>query len=197
LKVGGKFIATFPCSDRIARRLRNLKLTDQSKQEADGEEDLREPVEGHTQGDETVGNFSFGNKLYRVTFTGEEVEKLIPELADSIRHGSAEEFEHALDSVDFDDVVSRVSSTWGEQYKFWLTETIADQEEYIVPTMGLEKVLADSGLAVEMSGNFAEIFEHYTDSSTVKDFLKFNKTTLSDDEDEIFRFYRALVVKKI
>jgi hypothetical protein len=194
LKSGGRFIATFPCSDRIARRLRNVLPVESGE---NGGDEILDENQISTDGD--MSSFSFGNKLYRITFSADEIVKLIPETADAIGHKSVEEFEQILDSIDFDDVVSRVSSSWGEQYKFWLTETIADQEEYIVPTAGLEKVLTEAGLTVEMSGNFAEIIEHYkaNDSPTVKEFFRYNKNiSLSDDEDEVFRFYRAVVVKK-
>ena len=170
LKPGGKFIATFPCCDRIARRMRNLESE--------------------------TGQYFFGNRQYRVTIAPEELAKMIPDCADKLT--SPEAMEHAIEhEVDFDSVVDRLGSTWGLQYKFWLIETIDNQEEYVVPILALERLVNELGMKVEMSANFAEILQHYEDSQTIRDFRRaFPKLPLSDDEEEVFKFYRAIVIRK-
>ena len=69
----------------------------------------------------------------------------------------------------------------------------------MVPCSALESLLNELGMDVEMGGNFAELIQHYTeqDSPIIKDFQKHHSSiVLSDDEEEVFRFYRAIVVKK-
>ena len=177
LKPGGRFIATFPCCDRIARRLRNATPTD-----------------------ETCTAFEFGNSNYKVTFAANELIKLIPSVAEVLSAPNpAEAFEAEMEQVDFDEVSQAVGQTWGAQYKFWLVQTIDDQEEYIVPCAALETLLGEMKLNHEMGGNFSEVVSHYSEhkSPVVNDFKKFNAgITLSDVEEEVFKFYRAIVVKK-
>jgi SAM-dependent methyltransferase len=170
LKPGGKFIATFPCCDRIGRRMRNL--------ESDN------------------GQYFFGNRQYRVTIEPDQMAKMIPECAEKV--SSPEAMEQAIEhEIDFDSVVDRLGSSWGLQYKFWLIETIDNQEEYVVPIIALERLVNELGMKVEMSANFAEILRHYEDSQTIRDFRRsFPKLPLTDDEEEVFKFYRAIVIRK-
>ena len=168
LKRGGKFMATFPCCDRIGRRMRHLESG--------------------------PGGVFFGNKQYRVTFTPDELKKIIPQVDAS----SDTTLEQAIENdVDFDQVVTRLSTTWGNQYKFWLIDTIDNQEEYVVPIIALENLAKECGLSIEINANFGEILEHYSEHPTVKDFRRaYPHVSLSTDEEEIFRFYRGIVFRK-
>jgi SAM-dependent methyltransferase len=175
LKPGGRFIATFPCCDRIARRLRNV----------------------HPKAD--FSSFEYGNKVYKVNFLPEELLKLVPSAAASVGQKSDVDFEMAVEQADFDEVSQIAANVWGAKYSFWLVDTIDNQDEFIVPLTGLEDVLSVMGMKSEMSGNFSEVLSHYTEqeSPVIKDFKKYNPdVALSDDELEMFMFYRALVVKK-
>ncbi len=122
--------------------------------------------------------------------------KMIPECAEKV--SSPEAMEQAIEhEIDFDSVVDRLGSSWGLQYKFWLIETIDNQEEYVVPIIALERLVNELGMKVEMSANFAEILQHYEDSQTIRDFRRtFPKLPLTDDEEEVFKFYRAIVIRK-
>ena len=167
LKPGGRFLATFPCADRIGRRMRSIQQADN-------------------------GDFFFGNKQYRVSLGPDEFAKIVPECASKMK--SFDSVESAMESeVDFDTVVERLSTTWGLQYKFWLIDTIDNQEEYVVPIVAVEQIINELGMKVELSANFAEILQHYQDSPTMKEF---RLGSLSDDEEEVFKFYRAIVIRK-
>lgn len=177
LKPGGRFIATFPCCDRIARRLRSVTPVEESSFTA----------------------FAFGNDNYRVTFDASDLLRLIPTLAPAIDSQSEMKFESEIEQLDFDQVSQKAGDTWGVKYKFWLVETIDDQEEFMVPCMSLEEMLGGLSMDVEMGGNFSEVINHYTekDSPVIKEFKRRNvDTTLTDSEEEVFKFYRALVIKK-
>lgn len=177
LKPGGKLIASFPCCDRIARRLRNI-----------------------APANDEFSEFSFGNDNYKVTFAKDELLKIVPTLGDAIIDKSIDAIEAEIEQIGFDDVSNVVSSTWGVQYKFWLVQTIENQEEFIVPVSALETLMTESfSMNHEIGGNFAEIVSHYTEkgSNVVKDFNKFNPgTVLTDAEEEVFKFYRAVVFRK-
>jgi SAM-dependent methyltransferase len=178
LKPGGKFIASFPCCDRIGRRIRTIAPVDET----------------------TFTEFVFGNETYKVTFTKDELLKLVPALAEPINNKSVEAMESVIEQLDFEEVVNTASNAWGGQYKFWLVQTIDNQEEYIVPLSACESLLTSQmQMTHQVGGNFAEILSHYTekDSKVVKDFKKHNPdAVLNDDEDEVFKFYRALVFEK-
>lgn len=174
LKSGGRFIATFPCCDRIARRLRGIVPTDA-----------------------TFSEFAFGNNSYRITFTAEELTKIAPSLHEAIESKSNDAFELAVEELDFDEVAQMVASTWGVKYKFWLVQTIDNQEEFIVPCSALEAILGELKAGQEMGGNFAEVINDYTrkDHPMIKDFMKRN-IVLTNEEDEVFTFYRSVVIRK-
>ena len=177
LKPGGRFIATFPCCDRIARRLRTLKAVAGSE----------------------FSELSFGSDTYRVTLKAEEIARILPELSRAITDQSDDLLERGLEEIDFEQVSQKVSETWGAQYKFYLVDTIDNQEEYIVPTAAMTSMLTDMKFDIEMTGNFAEIISHYTkeDSPVIRDFRKYNPTLeLTPDEEEVFRFYRSIVIRK-
>jgi hypothetical protein len=149
--------------------------------------------------DGSLKEFSFGNEMYRVSFNQDEVCKVIPSLEEAIRDESVEEAEAILNELDAEEISRTVSSTWGIQYKFWLTETIDNQEEYIVPLDALEKCLLKFGMRLEFGGNFAEVIERCTqnESSVLSDFRRKNPNDkLSEAEEDVFRFYRAVVFKK-
>jgi mRNA (guanine-N7-)-methyltransferase len=174
LKPGGRFVATFPCCHRISRRLRNITPTD-----------------------ETFTEFSFGNSIYRVTFSAEELLKVAPTLGAVVDGKSMELFEAAIDELDFDELAQTVANTWGVQYKFWLVQTIDNQEEFIVPITALEELISEFHASQETRGNFAETLRYYTDRnhSVVEDFLK-RGIVLTDEEEEVFSFYRSIVITK-
>ena len=177
LKPGGRFIATFPCSNRIAHRMRNLKYAEE----------------------ETGSEWYFGNETYRVTFNTEEAIRIIPKLEPAFSAKSEEVLDKELEEIDFEQVANTVGETWGLQYKFYLIQTIDNQEEYVVPTCAMERMFNEMKLDTEMTANFAEIIAHYTqqESPVIRDFRKHNATLeLNPDEDEVFRFYRAIVVRK-
>ena len=176
IKPGGRFIATFPCCERIANRMRNISIQE-----------------------DKLDEFGFGNDMYRVTFSSEEVCKVVPDLKESILTKSVEQAEAVLNEIDSEEILQTVSTTWGVKYKFWLVETIENQEEYVVPLRSLESSLGKFGMHLEFGGNFAEVIDRATrkEPSVFSDFLKKNKNViLSDAEDDVFRFYRAVVFKK-
>ncbi len=176
IKRGGRFIATFPCCERIANRMRNMSILTGDSME-----------------------LSFGNEMYRVSFSPDDVCKILPSLEEGIRSKSSDEVESVLNDLDTDEVLRTVSNTWGVQYKFWLTETIDNQEEYIVPLSALEKCLLKFGMQLEFEGNFADVIERSSksESSILSDFRKKNSEgSLSEAEEDVFRFYRAVVFKK-
>lgn len=177
LKPGGRLIATFPCCERIAGRLRNIT-----------------PV------DDTFSDFVLGNNIYKVTFSKDELLKVIPSLSDAVMKKSSEDMESQIEQLDLDDVSNTVGNLWGVQYKFWLIQTIDNQEEYIVPFSALEGLLTGQlQMTHDLGGNFAEIVSHFTEkgSKVVKDFKKSNPDAiLTDAEEEVFKFYRAVVFHK-
>jgi SAM-dependent methyltransferase len=176
VKPGGRLIATFPCCERIANRLQNVTPTDESFSE-----------------------FAFGNELYKVSFEPSEILKLIPNLRGVYEHHSREEFESVMSETDREDMLTIVSHTWGAKYKFWLVDTIDNQEEYMVPLIKLQAGLQKFGFVTEYTGNFAEIINENTasNSSVIVDFRKSNPDlVLSDAEEDVFRFYRAAVFRK-
>jgi SAM-dependent methyltransferase len=178
MKSGGQFIVTLPCCDRIANRLRSINP-------------------------ENIGSFNsfeFGNELYNVSFITEELVKLIPELTQSISDRNMDAFESALAETDFDEVVSKASTTWGVKYMFWLVDTIERQEEYLVPMESLSQVALECGLSVELSRNFAEVPDLFPDSASQSGPGGRRQTqtvVLSDVEEEVSNIYRAVVFKKL
>lgn len=178
LKPGGRFIATFPCCERIAGRMRGLHKS-------------AAIVEG-------TPIFEFGNDLYRVKIPLASLARIVPSLTDTLKpDASDEELESLVEALDIDEVSERLSTEWGIPYSFWLIETIDDQEEYVVPLKELVAVMDECGLDVALSGNFAEILQQYNHSPVIAGFNKTNNgLTLSPNEEEIFRFYRTLVAQK-
>ena len=178
LKPGGRFIATFPCCNRIARRLRDLKF-----------------IPDDTNFDELY----FGNDTYRVTFKSDEICRIVPKLEPVISQHSEEVLDKELEEIDFEQVATDLGETWGAQYKFYLVQTIDNQEEYVVPNLALEQMFKEMKVDTEMTANFAEVIAHYAEneSPVIRDFKKHNPSLeLNPDEDEVFRFYRAIVVRK-
>jgi hypothetical protein len=176
LKSGGVFIATFPCCERISRRLRNLRALN-----------------------ETFSEFGFGNDLYSVTFSEQEILQLFPGTRSAIDNRSQEELEAILSDTDGDEIQRNLSNAWGIQYKFWLVETIDNQEEFIVPLQALTELFQTNGMTPVFAGNFADVLQHdaLSDLAIIDDFQKQNPTLkLSDAEEDVFCFYRAVVFRK-
>ena len=176
MRSGAQFIVTLPCCDRIANRLRSIK-----------------PVE-------SFNSFEFGNDLYNVTFTAEELLKLVPNLTQAISEGNMDAFDSVLADTDFDEVVLKASTTWGVKYMFWLVDTIERQEEYLVPMESLSQVASGCGLSVEVSCNFAEVPNLFPDSVTQTGpggRRQAQPVVLSDIEEEVSNIYRAVVFKKL
>jgi SAM-dependent methyltransferase len=157
LKPGGRFIATFPCAERIANRIKLIRP------------------------DET--GFSFGNELYKVSFARDELGKIIPV--------GEEEIDKSVESADFGEISEKLNREFGIRYTFYLTDTIDHQEEYVVPLQSLTDAAAGRGMEIEKSGNFSEILHEYSEFK-----IKSNLTELDEHENEIFIFYRGLVLKK-
>lgn len=177
LKPGGRFIATFPCCERIAQRLRCASV----------------------QSSEDRSNLSFGNEFYRVNLEVSEFAKLVPDLDACTYWDTGRLSDKLFSEVDFDEVSIRASETWGVKYNFWLVDTIENQEEYIVPISALTRLVKELGLQVEFSGDFGDVFKYMAElgSSTISEFRGKNpRVDLNDMEEEVFNIYRAIVFSK-
>ena len=177
LKQGGRFIATFPCCERIAQRLRCASVQD---------------IEGRT-------NLSFGNDFYRVNLEASEFSKFVPNMESHTSVDASKLSDTLFAETDFDEVGIQATETWGVKYKFWLVDTIDNQEEYIVPISALTRLAKEMGLDVEFSGNFGEVFEFMAahGSSTIADFKgKHPRLDLNEMEEEVFNIYRAVVFRR-
>ncbi len=179
LKPGGRFLATFPCSERIAHRIRGLK---KAGPDADPKTQLQ-----------------FGNDLYKVKFSFDSMRTIVPDI-DTIAGEDAteDEVESFVEQIDLEATKEKLASTWGIPYTFWLIDTINDQEEYAVPLKALEEIIIANSMIIKMSENFAEVLSRFGHSQVLTGFKRMNPNlSLSDDEEDVFRFYRALVVEKI
>jgi mRNA (guanine-N7-)-methyltransferase len=151
LKPGGFFVATFPNSNVLQRRLKQA-IEKQKQQQAAADANAMADVA--TSGESTAGaaptKLEFGNSVYRVRFTEPcpFIERAAPTSAASV--------DAALPPLP-----PLPASPFGVQYVFDLSEAISDCPEYLVHMPTLCSLLGEYDMELVQSSSLHQFFvEH-------------------------------------